>query len=192
MSSELPVWGDLTRDERLAIVKPLWLDGKSAGDIALGFFGATRSAVIGLVHRAKLGRAAKRALPNPRKRKTPQVKPPKPPRAEKPKLTPRLTGPQAEPPPPRDLAALDHAENCRPPLPGCEPVILLKLPNKEKGVCRFPVVGGFCGQPCDDDIGTCDGHLHNMFTPEGVERILARRRKANARGRMVERMDSRE
>lgn len=179
-TSDLPVWSDLTRDERLAIVKPLWLDeGKSAGDISMRFSGATRSAVIGLVHRAKLGRAEKRALPNPRKAKVPQVRQQR--AAVKPALAPRKTGPQVEPPPARDSTVLDHVHQNRPPLPDCAPVTLLNLPNREKGVCRFPVVGGYCGQLCDDNMSVCLGHEGYFYAPEALERIR-KKRAVNARG----------
>lgn len=186
-TSELPDWKELNTAERLSIVTPLWMGGSSAGDIAFLFRNATRSAVIGLVHRAKLGRAAKKALPNPKKpvRQTPQARIPRPPKPVQ--MRPLLPGPQAEPPPPRDETVFDHVHQNRPPLPLADrvgptrPVPLLALPNREKGVCRFPVIGGFCGQPCGDDVSVCTGHEVYFYAPEGLERIR-KRRAANARG----------
>src|SRR5947199_4794757 len=46
-------------DERVALLKKLWLDGLSASQIAKQLGGVTRNAVIGKVHRLGLsGRAA--------------------------------------------------------------------------------------------------------------------------------------
>ena len=62
-------------DERVDILKRLWLDGLSASQIAKQLGGVTRNAVIGKVHRLGLsGRAA------PSQPSRPAYKAPRPPR----------------------------------------------------------------------------------------------------------------
>lgn len=60
-------------DERVELLKKLWLEGLSASQIAgvLGD-GVTRNAVIGKVHRLKLSGRAKPASPAPRVRSAPR------------------------------------------------------------------------------------------------------------------------
>lgn len=71
-------------------LKAMWIEGKSAGEIAACFEGATRNAVIGKVHRLGLTRspyAVLSSLARPssgRVKKPKAVKPPKPPRVERP------------------------------------------------------------------------------------------------------------
>ena len=62
-------------DERVELLKKLWLDGLSASQIAKQLGGVTRNAVIGKVHRLGLsGRAA------PSQPSRPTFKAPRPPR----------------------------------------------------------------------------------------------------------------
>ena len=72
-------------EERVAILKKLWLEGLSASQIAKQLGGVTRNAVIGKVHRLGLsGRAA------PSQPARPAYKPPRPARpAASPSLAPR-------------------------------------------------------------------------------------------------------
>ena len=60
-------------EERVELLKKLWLEGLSASQIAgvLGE-GVTRNAVIGKVHRLKLTGRAKPASSTPRARTTPR------------------------------------------------------------------------------------------------------------------------
>ena len=46
-------------DERVGVLKKLWMDGLSASQIALELGGVTRNAVIGKVHRLGLSAVAK-------------------------------------------------------------------------------------------------------------------------------------
>lgn len=65
-------------EERVELLKKLWLEGLSASQIAgvLGE-GVTRNAVIGKVHRLKLSGRAKPASSTPRVRTTPRQAPPR-------------------------------------------------------------------------------------------------------------------
>ncbi len=57
-------------DERIEMLKKLWLEGLSASQIAAELGGVTRNAVIGKVHRLGLsGRAKSANSPQPRQRK---------------------------------------------------------------------------------------------------------------------------
>jgi hypothetical protein len=60
------VWSQLSRAERLGYIKPLWDAGKSASEIADTIDGASRQAVIGVLHRAGLRRGIKVNSPKPR------------------------------------------------------------------------------------------------------------------------------
>jgi GcrA cell cycle regulator len=66
-------------DERVELLKKLWLEGLSASQIAalLGE-GVTRNAVIGKVHRLKLSGRAKPTSSTPRVRSTPRSAPRRP------------------------------------------------------------------------------------------------------------------
>jgi len=66
-------------DERVELLKKLWMEGLSASQIAamLGE-GVTRNAVIGKVHRLKLSGRAKPASSTPRVRSTPRPAPRRP------------------------------------------------------------------------------------------------------------------
>ena len=57
-------------DERVELLKKLWIDGLSASQIASELGGVTRNAVIGKVHRLSLsGRAKTPSAPTARARK---------------------------------------------------------------------------------------------------------------------------
>src|ERR1700690_3274022 len=58
-------------DERVELLKRLWLDGLSASQIAKQLGGVTRNAVIGKVHRLGLSGGALPSQPPPRPAHTP-------------------------------------------------------------------------------------------------------------------------
>lgn len=164
----LPVWSELTGDERREMIKPLWDAGHSAGDIMRHFVGATRNAIIGVVHRAKWQRAPsvnlansvrknkerRKAVPNPPKPKVIKVKPAT--------IDPVTLGDQV-------TEKVDWIHQERPPLPGTTPISLVDLPAREGGVCRFPVQGGYCGVQTGENM-YCGAHHRCMYTsrhPEG-------------------------
>jgi GcrA cell cycle regulator len=63
-------------DERVELLKKLWMEGLSASQIAAELSdGVTRNAVIGKVHRLKLSARAKPASSTPRARSTPRPAP---------------------------------------------------------------------------------------------------------------------
>jgi GcrA cell cycle regulator len=114
--------------ERLDQLRGLWLDGKSASEIARIFgpgFPVTRNAIMGQVHRAPWNQAARRGRAAAPARAPREPRPAKPPKAPRPpKLPPaaRTAPVRAFTPPP--VAAV------------CAPRLLVDLRACQ---CRFPV-----------------------------------------------------
>ncbi len=123
-------------DERVELLRKLWLDGHSASQIAKQLGEVTRNAVIGKVHRLGLsGRAA------PSQPARPVFKAPRPPRpansAPPPQRRPaevRLAPPAPSPPP------MVHVEE-----PGTATVLTLGA-----HMCKWPI-----GDPATDDFTFC-------------------------------------
>ena len=121
-------------DERVEILKKLWLDGLSASQIAKQLGGVTRNAVIGKVHRLGLsGRAA------PSHPSRPAFKAPRPPRPMTlPTPRPRAVEPRAH-----------HVPAVRPApfvdLPGTATVLTLGA-----HMCKWPI-----GDPATDNFTFC-------------------------------------
>jgi hypothetical protein len=190
MNSPL-VYDTMTRAEREAFILPRWMNGESASDIAALLWGATRNAIIGVVHRSAQFRAFKANLPKS-KSNTPaqqfggrRTTPKAPPKHKDPNRKPtpkpgamKFTKPKIPPTMPAD--PVDFINTYRPALPGTTPVGILDLPSREFGACRFPVVakGLYCGVECGQDR-YCPDHFALMFnkpvtTPEDAARARAR------------------
>ncbi len=181
MSSPLPDWRSLPRDERIKKVRMLLADGLSMGQIAAHFQNVTRNVIIGLVHRVEAAEGEpmkrnshKQSLKAARKTSKPAPKPMswrKPVSVKAPAaiVPSRVTKPQNIQAPvdiqirepvevehriPRDKAFL--------PIPGIEPLPITELPNRMR--CRWPVdVPGelhfACGaQTITDDHPYCATH----------------------------------
>ena len=130
----MDVGGESWTDERITLLKALWADGLSAGQIAGELGGITRNAVIGKVHRLGLvGRAAR----TPRAASTPRA----------PRYVPRPAvrqsgdfppvAPEPEPP-----AVVDDLE-----IPAEQRRTLLQL---TPDTCRWPI-----GEPSTPDFYFC-------------------------------------
>jgi hypothetical protein len=177
-------YAEMSREEREAFCVPRWIDGKSASEIADMLPGATRNAVIGVVHRSPAYKAFKKSLPQKRasnlpkpqfggRRTTPKAPPNSPGRKPTPKIggvkftgPKKLPKPKPEREPAEDTSSYEAVRKFingnRDPLPGVVPVALIDLPSREHGVCRFPVVGGYCGLTCGD-ARYCPDHHAIMF-----------------------------
>lgn len=175
------VWKSLSRDEKIALVKPMWEAGDSAQIIADAFEGVTRNMVIGVVNRAKqIKRRPHRPAPKPPKPK-PRIRAEKLAKPEKPvapkKLPPiSASGFSSIPDPPEPTETVMHMiNNNRPPLAGTVPVDIMGLPNRPGVLCRFPVIGGYCGASSGDKM-YCRDHdalmyretEHKIRVPKGV------------------------
>ncbi len=120
-------------EERVALLKKLWLEGLSASQIAKQLGGVTRNAVIGKVHRLGLsGRATPSSPPRP------AFKAPRPPRpVSNASLAPRRA--LAHPPAPQPQTAYYVEE------PGSATVLTLGA-----HMCKWPI-----GDPASDGFTFC-------------------------------------
>jgi GcrA cell cycle regulator len=118
-------------EERVALLKKLWLEGLSASQIAKQLGGVTRNAVIGKVHRLGLSGRATPSQPS-----RPAFKTPRPPRpASSPSLAPRRIAPQMPEPQP-----VYYVEE-----PGSATVLTLGA-----HMCKWPI-----GDPASDSFTFC-------------------------------------
>ena len=150
-------------DERVEILKKLWLDGLSASQIALKLGdGITRNAVIGKVHRLGLsGRGSPTRVARPRTRR------PRQPSAPRHMPTSGNAALKAK-------TAPAHRHE-----PAHEPIHLVDIPEGERiGVlaltektCRWPHGDPgsddffFCGQPPQDGTPYCGYHASVAYQP---------------------------
>lgn len=151
-------------EERVEILKKLWMDGLSASQIA-SQCGVTRNAVIGKVHRLNLSGRAKPAAPTPRPKKT------RPPAPTRPVRQPaRLPAVKAAPAA-RRLDLTVPIERLVVPLGAKVP--LLGLDEK---MCRWPSGDprdagfGFCGHERFGLMSYCEYHARIAYTPDGLRR----------------------
>lgn len=152
---DLPNWSDLSPDDRRAIIMPLWKDGNTAASIAGKFVGATRNMVMGTIHRAKLHRDKPTPVVKPAPKKVNRVK-------TQTLVDLGLEEYKAKP------DRIDIVNTNRPPLPGIEPISMLELPNRPGFRCRFPVVGGYCGDHIGQDDMYCPTHRRFMYAPSAL------------------------
>jgi GcrA cell cycle regulator len=145
-------------DERVTVLKRLWLEGLSASQIAKQLGGVTRNAVIGKVHRLGLsGRAA------PSQPSRPAYRP-------QPRPRPAAATPAAATPAPRRaepvLRASTPAPAPIPDLPGTATVLTLGA-----HMCKWPIgdpSGGdfsFCGRRTQEEGPYCVEHARVAYQP---------------------------
>jgi GcrA cell cycle regulator len=116
-------------EERVSLLKKLWLEGLSASQIAKQLGGVTRNAVIGKVHRLGLSGRATPSQPT-----RPAFKAPRPPRP----ASATHLAPRPNPPPlPRPI---DYVEE-----PGSATVLTLGA-----HMCKWPI-----GDPASDNFTFC-------------------------------------
>ena len=138
-------------DERVELLKKLWLDGLSASQIAKQLGGVTRNAVIGKVHRLGL---SGRATPSQPTRTT--FKAPRPPRPIS-TAAPRRTQTHATPAP-RPVYYVEE--------PGSATVLTLGA-----HMCKWPIGDPatdsftFCGKRIDDG-SYCVDHARVAYQPQ--------------------------
>jgi GcrA cell cycle regulator len=180
-------------DERVESLKTMWIEGKSASQIAKALGGVTRNAVIGKVHR--LGLSNRAASPKPAVKESPgaaaeqQVKAdapaqPKPEPAPKPqaKEAPKRPAVQPNTPqPPQQVSEV--SEEARRNLEEVEKkarkLDLLQLTER---TCKWPIGDPatndfyFCGLPSQPGKPYCDAHVAVAFQPMSSRRDRARSR----------------
>jgi GcrA cell cycle regulator len=143
-------------DERVELLKKLWLDGLSASQIAKQLGGVTRNAVIGKVHRLGL---SGRATPSQPARTT--FKAPRPPRPMvSMQASPRraIERPPHPSPAPRPPAYVEQ--------PGTATVLTLGA-----HMCKWPIGDPstddftFCGRRAGDEGPYCVEHARLAYQP---------------------------
>ncbi len=153
-------------DERVEILKTLWLEGLSASQIAKQLGGVTRNAVIGKVHRLGLSGRATPSQPTRTVFKAPR--PPRPlmaaPQTHRRPSEPRAHGPEAairaEP------RALPRVEQ-----PGTATVLTLGA-----HMCKWPIgdpatdAFTFCGRRSGDEGPYCIEHARLAYQPSQAKK----------------------
>lgn len=133
-------------DERVALLKKLWVEGKTAAEIASELGGVTRNAVIGKAHRLKL---SNRVSP------IQQNKKPAP--------------PAAKPQPEKKLAKLAEQDNNKKGIPLMElDASMCRWPLGDPREERF----GFCGDKKMAGIPYCAHHAKAAYQAATRNRIL--------------------
>ena len=154
-------------EERVELLKKLWLEGLSASQIAgvLGE-GVTRNAVIGKVHRLKLTGRAKPASSAPRARATPR------PSTGVRRISSGATRPSS------GIASMMKSRNASPaPMHGAPQVQELYIPEDQRlnllqlneHTCKWPIGDPltpdfyFCGQHSEEGKPYCDFHSRRAY-----------------------------
>jgi GcrA cell cycle regulator len=164
-------------DERVELLRRLWLEGLSASQVAATLGGVTRNAVIGKIHRLGLSGRGKASTPSVQVRpRTAKAR-----RADAPSMSAPLQGTssqQADPAPiqdavraPRlsDTTALTDEAN----FPPCERVTIMDLRDS---MCRWPIGDptladfGFCGARCAPGVPYCTHHAQIAYQPSSERR----------------------
>lgn len=137
-------------DDRVALLKKLWGEGKTAAEIAKELGGVTRNAVIGKAHRLKL---SNRVSPIQQNKKPAPVK--------------VAANTQAPPPPKKPAKEVVPDNRVRTP-----------LTDLKAGQCRWPLGDprdknfGFCGAECLPGLPYCLEHAQSAYQPATRNRIL--------------------
>ena len=169
-------------DERVELLRKLWLDGLSASQIAAELaHGITRNAVIGKVHRLGLsGRVKAQAPAAPRQRT----------RSAAPRPAPRPSAPIAR----GNLAVAFRPMEAPEPLPMEDVVIpmseMVTIMELREGMCRWPVGDPttpefrFCGSKGASVGPYCQHHARIAYQP-AQERRRDRERRAQQLTRLA-------
>ncbi|HMN85012.1 MAG TPA: GcrA family cell cycle regulator [Bauldia sp.] len=161
-------------DERVELLKKLWIDGLSASQIAAQLGGVTRNAVIGKVHRLNLSGRAKPAPTTPRPRKAGRV----PGAAQRPPARGFVAG---------NTALKIHAHPAPRRIPSPVPIEDLVVPislnvslmQLNDSMCKWPIGDPtaenfcFCGHRSYNSLPYCEYHSRIAYQP--VERRRDRR-----------------
>lgn len=159
----LPDWTTLSPDQKRDAIRPLWEADASAREISMHFVNASRNSIISALNRYGMVREKKisvhRATTKPRAPRVPRAPKPKP--ATKPPRPAAYIPYEEEPP---SQSVMEMINGNRPPLAGTVPVSLVDLPSRKGVMCRWPVIGGYCGAACGDDM-YCKDHATFAYRP---------------------------
>ncbi len=150
-------------EDRVEILKKLWIEGLSASQIATEMGGVTRNAVIGKVHRLGLsGRATPSRPPRPR---------PKVANARTRNTAPVAKTTKSTPAVRREEAPIAPIEPQK--LPNGEFATVLTLTNK---LCKWPIGDPakpgfkFCGRGSTESSPYCKEHAAQAYQPQSRRR----------------------
>jgi GcrA cell cycle regulator len=169
-------------DERVELLRKLWLDGLSASQIAAELaHGITRNAVIGKVHRLGLSGRVKAQAPAASRQRT---------RSAAPRPAPRPAAPVAR----GNLAVAFRPMEAPEPLPMEDVVIpmseMVTIMDLREGMCRWPVGDPttpefrFCGSKGASVGPYCQHHARIAYQP-AQERRRDRERRAQQLTRLA-------
>ena len=148
-------------EDRVEILKKLWIEGLSASQIATEMGGVTRNAVIGKVHRLGLSGRATPSRP-PRARPRPKAAAPR-----KTVASPAAKSSPATPAPRREEPVAAPIEPQK--LPNGKFATVLTLTNK---LCKWPIGDPakpgfkFCGRGSTDSSPYCKEHAAQAYQPQ--------------------------
>lgn len=175
-------------DDRVEILKTMWMEGNSASQIAKELGGVTRNAVIGKVHRLGL---SNRATPNkakpkvaPKAKAVPKTKAPSKPKSVEtssvsqavsiPPRKPVITAGQPLPPQPSNSEISAEAlEKVASVEKGAKKLSLMELTEK---TCKWPIGDPatedfwFCGLGVESGKPYCAAHNGVAFQPMSARR----------------------
>lgn len=142
-------------DERVMLLKRLWIEGKTAAEIAkLMGGGVTRNAVIGKAHRLKLSGRISPIQENTRPETTARVASPRKAKPSTPRVSTRdIIAPVQLPPVEENYCFGDG-------------VSLIEL---RESTCRWPIGDPkddgfkFCGGPAEEGVSYCSHHCRVAF-----------------------------
>ena len=149
-------------DERVELLRRLWLEGHSASQIAKQLGGVTRNAVIGKVHRLGLSGRATPSQPARPIFKAPR--PPRPATAQTPTI--RRAAESRPVPSPPCPAAIVHVEQR-----GTATVLTLGA-----HMCKWPIGDpssaefSFCGRRAGPDGPYCPDHARLAYQPQPLKK----------------------
>ena len=183
-------------DERVEILKKMWVDGEAASAIAKELGGVTRNAVIGKVHRLGLSNRATKEEEAAEAEEAP-APPPSEPESEpqsEPEPQPEAATPEPTPAPPAPVPAVRKIIPAGQPLPPqpsaneISPEALARVAEVEKTArkislmeltertCKWPIGDpanpdfAFCGLPVQTGKPYCEAHVGVAFQPMNSRR----------------------
>tara|TARA_B100001093_G_C26736939_1_gene974873 strand:- start:547 stop:1071 length:525 start_codon:yes stop_codon:yes gene_type:complete len=152
-------------DERVALLKKLWGEGRTAAEIAKDLGGVTRNAVIGKAHRLKL---SSRVSPIQQNAKKQSAKPAQ----EKAKVS------RSMPSPANHISAVEPVDKKSSSYSKPKNSKLYDLMDLAPRACRWPEGDpkednfGFCGAHCLPGLPYCEEHAQVAYQATTRNRIM--------------------
>ncbi|MCB1386968.1 MAG: GcrA cell cycle regulator [Nitratireductor sp.] len=162
-------------DERVELLKKLWMEGLSASQIAAELGGVTRNAVIGKIHRIGLSGRAKGTASNAARRKPAATR-----STASPKAARQTNGTRSTSQPVAVVKTAAATDIEKPEM------LLLDLLQLTEQTCKFPIGDpqeenfAFCGVRSKDGEPYCEYHCSLAYQPNADRRNRASRGAAKS------------